>query len=57
MNAPAYSQTGCSGFGASAGALPLIAGNGVIPQSDAGPRPKLSERQIVNNSTRQMSWT
>ena len=34
----------------------LIAGNGVIQQSDAGVRdPKLSERQIVNNSTAAMS--
>jgi hypothetical protein len=38
------------------GALPLIAGNGVIRQSDAGSRdPKFSEHQIVNNSTGGMS--
>ena len=64
VNATACSQTGCSGLapapelflrGSGCRNLALIAGNGVIQQSDAGPRPKLSERQIVNNSTEQMS--
>jgi hypothetical protein len=59
-------KTGCSGLapapelfslrGSGCRNLALIAGNGVIQQSDAGVRdPKLSERQIVNNSTEGMS--